>query len=44
VVNAALELTDVNEGLISPGKRGLVKKTQETLIKGLVMAADPPME
>jgi hypothetical protein len=44
VVNAALELTDVNEGLISAGKQGLVNQTLETLIKGLVMAADPPME
>jgi len=44
VVNAALELTDVNEGLISAGKQGLVNQAQETLIKGLVMAADPPIE
>jgi hypothetical protein len=44
VVNAALQLTDVNEGLISPGKQDLVNQTQETLIKGLVMAANPPME
>ncbi len=43
-VMAALELIDVNEGLISAGKQDLVNQTQETLIKGLVMAADPPME
>lgn len=44
MVNAALELTDVNEGLISPGKLKLVNQTQETLSSSLVMPADPPLE
>lgn len=44
VVKAELVLSDVNDGLISVGKLGLVNQTKDTLLNGLVMPADPPME
>jgi hypothetical protein len=44
VVNAALELTDINEGLLSPGRQRLIEAMLEDLASGAIEPFTLPME
>jgi hypothetical protein len=44
VVNAALELTDLNEGLLSPGRQRLIEAMLEDLAAGAIEPFTLPME